>query len=546
MSKLLACLLGMFGSLYASQAPATSGKPEDEKCSIEGRVVNSVTGEPVRRAVLMLGTGDANSINIMRSAESDDKGQFAFRNVNPGRYILRAERTGFAALAYGAKPISRTPTLLVLSAGQQVKGLLFKLVPNAPLSGRVLDSEGEPIEGVTVTALRSGYERGERHWFSRGSALTNDLGEFRIASLEAGNYIVAAAPGFTLKGELETSDKPEMGHVTTYYAGATEAEGATPVRVEAGGETRVADIRMLRVPMVRVSGKLAGDWEGKQVRLRLVPKGGGPPEMLAEKTANVQLAGGSFELKGVASGSYLLSAMSSDFLTLLGAQPVQVGDQNIEGLLLQVRPGSELSGVLTVEGRSSPNLEKVGVFLRPRGSVVSSVLGGYADERGKFTLKGLSADRYLVEVREVNYGPERFYVKSVRFGGQDVTEEGLDLTGGATGSLQITLSLEVAQVDGVVQDSDSKPVSGATVVLVPDSRRYSLYKQEQTDQYGAFSLKGITPGNYKLLAWEDIEAGAYQDPEFLKKYESKAESLSLKPNDRRIVQVKVIPFENSP
>jgi hypothetical protein len=268
--------------------------------------------------------------------------------------------------------------------------------------------------------------------------------------------------------------------------------------------------------------------------------------MLAEKTANVQLAGGSFELKGVASGSYLLSAMSSDFLTLLGAQPVQVGDQNIEGLLLQVRPGSELSGVLTVEGRSSPNLEKVGVFLRPRGSVVSSVLGGYADERGKFTLKGLSADRYLVEVREVNYGPERFYVKSVRFGGQDVTEEGLDLTGGATGSLQITLSLEVAQVDGVVQDSDSKPVSGATVVLVPDSRRYSLYKQEQTDQYGAFSLKGITPGNYKLLAWEDIEAGAYQDPEFLKKYESKAESLSLKPNDRRIVQVKVIPFENSP
>jgi hypothetical protein len=155
----------------------------------------------------------------------------------------------------------------------------------------------------------------------------------------------------------------------------------------------------------------------------------------------------------------------------------------------------------------------------------------------------VAASRYLVEV---NNGPEGFYVKSVRLGGQDISGEGLDLTGGVAGSLQITLSLEAAQVDGVVQDFDNKPVSGATVVLVPDSRRHSLYKAEFTDQNGAFSLRGVPPGEYKLLAWEDIEAGAYQDPEFLKKFESKAVPLSFKPNDRRTVQVKVIPFENSP
>jgi hypothetical protein len=143
----------------------------------------------------------------------------------------------------------------------------------------------------------------------------------------------------------------------------------------------------------------------------------------------------------------------------------------------------------------------------------------------------------------VNNGPEGTYVKSVRYGDQELSEEGLDLTGGVAGSLQITLSPEAVQVDGVVQDSDNKPVTGATVVLVPDSRRFSLYKEEHSDQSGRFSMKGLTPGNYKLLAWEDIETGAYQDPEFLKKYEGKAESLSLKPSDRMTVQVKVIPFE---
>ncbi len=225
-----------------------------------------------------------------------------------------------------------------------------------------------------------------------------------------------------------------------------------------------------------------------------------------------------------------------------------MGQQNIEGLLLQLGASSDLPGVITVEGKSSVNLDQTQVVLQPRDLAVPAAAGsigpvGAVGEKGKFALKGVAGNRYLVQVKN---GPEGSYVKSVRLGDQDVTEEGLDLTGGVAGSLQITLSPEAAQVDGVVRDTDNQPVAGATVVLVPGSRRYSLYREERTDQNGAFSLKGVTPGDYKLLAWEDIETGAYQDPEFLKKYESKAESLSLKPSDRRAVQLKMIPFEDLP
>jgi hypothetical protein len=70
-----------------------------------------------------------------------------------------------------------------------------------------------------------------------------------------------------------------------------------------------------------------------------------------------------------------------------------------------------------------------------------------------------------------------------------------------------------------------------------------MFKETQTGENGSYSLKGVAPGDYKILAWENIEAGAYLDPEFLKRYEGMAENLSLKENDRKPVSLKVIPIQ---
>ncbi len=234
MTKLLACFLGTILSLHGGQAPATADKPKDEKCSIEGRVVNSVTGEAVQRVSLMLMPASAVSAADLnagsRMVESDENGRFAFRDLNPGRYTLLAKRTGFAAQAYGGMRNQSSVTPLVLSMGQQVKEVLFRLSPDAIVSGRVLDSEGGPPMGrVVVAALRPGYVRGERQWFFAMTAMTNDLGEFRIANLVAGSYIVAARlvlpPGsFGTSGKPD-SQKPVMGYVMTYYPNSIDACG---------------------------------------------------------------------------------------------------------------------------------------------------------------------------------------------------------------------------------------------------------------------------------------------------------------------------------
>lgn len=137
----------------------------------------------------------------------------------------------------------------------------------------------------------------------------------------------------------------------------------------------------------------------------------------------------------------------------------------------------------------------------------------------------------------------------MRLGDTDVTEAGLDFTQGVpSGEITAILSPDGGQVDGTVQNDKSEPAGGATVVLIPSVEKRGnqrLYKITTTDPTGKFSLKGIAPGEYKLFAWEQIEMGAYQDPEFLKPFDSKGESVSIKQKSQETRQLKAIPSDDT-
>ena len=92
-------------------------------------------------------------------------------------------------------------------------------------------------------------------------------------------------------------------------------------------------------------------------------------------------------------------------------------------------------------------------------------------------------------------------------------------------------------------DADGLPLAGVSAVLVPESSRraqFHLYKTAVTDQYGHFELRGIGPGDYKLFSWEDVEADAWQDAEFLKAFEDKGERITLQDDDQRKVRITAI------
>jgi hypothetical protein len=214
----------------------------------------------------------------------------------------------------------------------------------------------------------------------------------------------------------------------------------------------------------------------------------------------------------------------------------------VENLSLTIGPGMEVTGHLRVEGDKSANLTAVRVALMNLGSGVQPAS---LDEQGAFTLRNVNQDRYMLNVAGL---PEGFYVKSVSLGpeAQDFRgAAGIDLTKGATAPLEILIGANAGQVSGAVLDEKSQPAAGAMVVLVPQERDrrevFQLYKTATTDQYGRFTIRSVEPGEYKVFAWEDIEVGAYMDPDFIKPVESRGEPVSIKENSREDLKLKVIP-----
>ena len=68
-----------------------------------------------------------------------------------------------------------------------------------------------------------------------------------------------------------------------------------------------------------------------------------------------------------------------------------------------------------------------------------------------------------------------------------------------------------------------------------------MYKTATTDQDGRFTLQGISPGEYKLFAWQAIEPGAYEDPDILKTVEDKGVQVSVQEGARLTIQLEAIP-----
>jgi len=75
---------------------------------------------------------------------------------------------------------------------------------------------------------------------------------------------------------------------------------------------------------------------------------------------------------------------------------------------------------------------------------------------------------------------------------------------------------------------------------VADRRtRRDLFEQADTDALGHFSLRGLNPGKYTVLAFDDLREDTRQ-PEFLGAYEGRGEHVQLDEGARSTVTLKLI------
>jgi len=525
-----------------AQAPANS------EALLEGSVVNKVTGAAVKHAhVMYIKVPSDNSSPI--STDTDADGHFSM-SLPAGSYRLWVERPGFARQAYGSRTPEGVGTVLTLSPGQRVRDVNLRMAPLGAISGRVLDEEGEPLQGVGIQVLRFSYATGRRQLIPILGTSTNDRGEYRAYGLASGRYyLLATLRGAPMSHPEETAALvPEVQDpfAAVYYPGVLDFPSASEIPLPEGGEHSDADFHLQRVPAVTVRGRLFSpveDFTGSQVQVVLAHSEGNSASFINRATATVDRASGRFEFRGISPGPYLLAASQLyGGHAYAGRLALVVNATTAHTSNLTLTAAFDITGTVEVEGGSSAKLSNTIVRLVPSEGLAmgaqlpSSKIG----PGGSIRLAGVTPGNWQFTLNSL---PEDLWIKTATFDTQDVLSGELNVSSGTHGQLHILLAGNGGQVSGTVTE-DEKP-GHATVVLVPtaaDLQGYAqMYRSTTTGDQGTFLFKGVRPGSYKLFAFEDVEAFSWLDPEFLKPVESMGEPITVGEGEKVTRKLSAVP-----
>jgi hypothetical protein len=306
-------VVSFFLALFINQAaaPATGG--------ITGRIVADGTNAPIAGArVLVFPAGRRTGpMGPPPQATTDQDGRFALSNLAPGEYSLDVQKTGFVPLN---GPMTR-PRTFAVAAGQLVS-LDLHLQRGGVISGRVLDGTGEPLTEASVMAMRrmpappnAGGQPRLVPAPMQGPQQTNDLGEFRVAGLAPGEYVIAATrhgfPAFGGPGvpPRSSGSGAHTTLVTTFYPGTADQAGAQVVTVAAGAEVGNIVFTMQSAPAFRVSG-IVVDEAGAPIENAMVMLMSDPRNapMMGPVGSGRSDANGRFAIDEVPAGTYRANA----------------------------------------------------------------------------------------------------------------------------------------------------------------------------------------------------------------------------------------------
>jgi Carboxypeptidase regulatory-like domain len=348
-AKALALLVSVL-TLVALAASPHAQTPAGQ-VTITGRVIAEATGQPVRRAYVIVHGPDTKTTRVTMS---DVAGTFRFEGLPRDRYRVGA---------------SKRP-LLSASVDATSQDVIVTLPTGAVVTGTVVNSLGRPESGLEMNISGPGL-------ISPQPTITDHQGEYRFFSLPPGEYTIAAP---RRKGEPRVV---AVGPVEHKQVAALQVEDATTAPMPGPVSTSGTNV---------IAGVAVNERTGAPL----------PHAPVTSRTTGLRAVSdvdGRFRFEGVGDNTYVLRVEGAGFAPTSAAEVTVKDNARIIDVTLRGSQNGRIAGVVrdevgdpivgmpvTVSLRQILNAQ---VMMMPRGSART-------DDRGMFDLRNLPAGEYLL------------------------------------------------------------------------------------------------------------------------------------------------------
>ncbi|MFL6353232.1 MAG: carboxypeptidase regulatory-like domain-containing protein [Bryobacteraceae bacterium] len=531
---LVAVLSGFLGTGQVSPSTSQAVSGERPKTfTIGGTVTNAATGEPIRRALVHVNGP------LPVAAFTGPDGRFQVSGIPQGQAFLTAEKPGFFD-EQALHPGSYAPQNAAVNVGPGTNDFHLQLTPEAKIWGRVLDPDGEPVEGLQLQLVTWDISEGRKQLQPGMMASTDETGNYRIEGLTPGHYFLRTMvhPVVSAFGAM-----PRDAYPPQYYPNSPDLASAQPVGLKPGQEAE-ADFTVHPTATSTITGIVAGPVQNGVSISYQGADGQETPGMYFRLDPRT----GKFALGMVPSGSWTLHFTLNDAKgnAYYAEQRVEVNGSDISGLQVVLQPAPAIPVLVNRTANAASASQNGSARSADQGPGVQVQLLSannasnerfYAaprpgDSPGALFLQGVRPGTYKVLAQAS--GAE--CVESVSAGNIDLRHENLVISPGSQPeSITISLRDDCATITGLIR-SENQNVS-AFIILIGDSAPADpkLFPAQANQN---FVFPGLSPGTYRVWAFSNIAGLEYANAEALRDYPG--QQMNLGANQKASVNLDLI------
>jgi beta-lactamase regulating signal transducer with metallopeptidase domain len=562
----VALIVAMFTGAYAqSQSPGTlSPADSGDGAAVSGRVVDAMSGQPVAGASVRLQyitgvenpprcpIGDcevladpvAGRIPVYRATTAAD-GSFDVRGIKPGDYDVAAVAPGYIQRYFGQTSDDMPEVPVHVAARQSATAIEVRLERAGSVSGRIFSDSGDGLAGVEVELLRRrGFNPGATRPMTVAFAQTEDMGTYRFRDVPAGEYYVRA---YTSRSMAPTRGAGALSYTATFFPDATDETLAQPVLLGGGADLAGIDFALITARKRTVSGRLV-DPAGVSLASAIVTL---ISRSSSETFRTSVAADGRFRFSDVPAANYMLTIFDTSVARSWNNAVFDLSVvDDVTDLELVAGPLVWIDGRVVREGGQPLPFDTTDIQMFTDQQ--TSQLGFHSAGFGRVAADGTFSMRSGTGRMSLRVSlPPRWFVKSVRLDGLDVTGTEFELSPDGRRRLEVTVSDRVGRLSGMVTNREARAVSNALIVVFPEdqsrlndlrlSDRMRVIRTTFSQQGGRYELDGLPLSSYRVVAVTSLPRNAWTDPEVIARLWPLTTRVSLDELRDNTLHVKVVP-----